>query len=69
MVTQPILERKNDFKRPVIWGSFNIIWGSILSPGGPCGDLENGLKFLPAFFCVLTRFCAGQAALGCQKLR
>ena len=49
MVTQPILERKKDFKRPVIWGSFNTIWGSILSPGGPCGDLENGVKLLPAF--------------------
>ena len=46
MVTQPILEQKKDFKRPVIWGSFNVIWGSILFPGGPCGDLENGVKFL-----------------------
>ena len=33
---------EKDFKRPVILGSFNVIWGSILFPGGPCGDLEMG---------------------------
>ena len=52
MVTQPILEWKKDFKRPVMWGSFNAIWGSVPSPGVPCGDLENWVKFLAAFLCA-----------------
>ena len=45
MVTQPILERKNYFKRPVIWESFDTDKGLIAPPGGPCGCFENGIKF------------------------
>ena len=39
------------------------------APGGSVrgGGLKNGVKFLPAPFCALTPFCAGQTSSGCQK--
>ena len=37
------------------------------APGGFVGGLKNGVKFLPAPFCALTPFCAGQTSSGCQN--
>ena len=50
MVTQPTLERKNYFKRPVIWASFDTYKGLIAPPGGPCGCFESGIRFGPHLF-------------------
>ena len=50
MVTRPILERTNDFKKPVVLESFDTGKGLIAPPGGPCGCFENGIKFCPRLF-------------------
>ena len=44
MVNQPILERKNDFKRAVTWEFFNTDL-ALIAPAGGC--FENGIKFGP----------------------
>ena len=44
-VTQGILERKREFKRPVVWQSFAALRGSPPPPGGAHGGHENGVKF------------------------
>ena len=67
MVTQPILKRRKDFKRLIVWELFATIWSEILSLGASGGGLKNGVKFWFTPFCALTQFCAGQTASGCQK--
>ena len=42
MVTQSILEQKNDFKRPVVLESFDIDQGLIAPPVEPCFALKMG---------------------------
>ena len=60
MVTQPILERKKNCKRLIVWESSDTIWGTMLPLGASRGGLKNGVKFWPALFRALTQFCAGQ---------
>ena len=50
MVTQPILERRNDVKRPVVWESFDTDKGLIAPPGGPCRCFANRIKFSQRLF-------------------
>ena len=66
MVTQPILKKRNYFKRTVIWESFDTYKSLIAPPGEPCGCFENGIS-LGRAFCAVTLSCAGQTASGCQK--
>ena len=60
MVTQPFLERKNYFKRPVIWESFDTDKGLIAPPGRPCGCFENGIIFGPHLFARQVCFALGK---------